>query len=59
MQRPQQSFGHRDAAEDLQHADLVPTSVDEGPDGLLERLGECHGVGVRIEHRRVAVTLDE
>ncbi len=59
VQRPQQRLGGRHAAELLDQADLVPAALDEGLDGLLEGCGDLHRVGRRIEHRRVAVALDE
>ena len=59
VQRPHQRLGHRHPAELLFEACLVPAAVDNGADGLLERLGQRHRVGLGIEDGRVAVALDE
>lgn len=55
----QQRLRGRYAAEFLAQADLVPAAVDEGAHRLLEVRGQGRPAGGRVEHRRVAVALDE
>ena len=59
VQRPQQRLGHRHAAERLVDAGLVPAGFLNRADRLLERLRQRHRVGLGVEHRRVAVAVDE